>query len=433
MSSASPPGPGAPDPPDEPAADHLADPVDPAPHARAVTLWLIGSITVTGILANTLIYPAIPDILEDLAVGDGGAGFLVAAASLPGIVVAPLIGVLADRYGRRAILVPCLVVFGLFGALGALAPSFLWLLVARFGQGFGSAGLLNLANVLISDTWTGVERARIYGYNAAVLTVSLAVLPAVGGVLTDLGSWRYSFAPYPLALITAVVVLRRLGDGPNDRSTSIANQLRAAATVARSTAVLAPLTLTFITFIMVFGLFLTVLPLHLERAFGLTAGQRGAVMAVPAIGATVGALVLGQVRARLGPRSIVAISFGLFALAYPVVGFAGSLVVLLGAAVLYGLGEGLVMPTLTDVVAESAPDANRGAVLSLQASAIRSGQSVGPLVAGLGIGLVGISSTFALAGVLAAAVALVAAGLGGGVVDRRQERAAIDEPPTAAG
>ena len=409
---------------------------EPAPHARSVTLWLIGSITVTGILANTLIYPAVPDILDDFGVGDGSAGLLVAAASLPGIVIAPVIGVLADRYGRRAILVPCLVVFGLFGALGALAPSFVLLLVARLGQGVGSAGLLNLANVLISDTWTGVERARIYGYNAAVLTVSLAVLPAVGGVLTDLGTWRYSFAPYPLALVTAVIVLRRLGDGPHDRSSTIAGQLRAAGTVARSRAVLAPLVLAFITFVMIFGLFLTVLPLHLEQAFGLSAGQRGAVMAVPAIGATIGALVLGRLRSRMGPRSIVALAFGLFALAYPVVGFAGSLVLLLVAAVFYGLGEGVVMPTLTDVVAESAPDANRGAVLSLQVSAIRGGQSVGPLIAGLGIGLVGISATFALAGVFAAAVSLVALGVGGrgGAIGRRRRPAApVDRPDMAAG
>jgi MFS transporter, ACDE family, multidrug resistance protein len=371
---------------------------------RQPTLWLIGSITVTGILANTLIYPAIPDILDDLGVDDGAAGVLVAAASLPGIVVAPLIGVLADRYGRKQILVPCLVVFGLFGALAAFSPSFEWLLLARLGQGLGSAGLINLATIVISDTWTGVERARMLGYNSAILTVSLAILPAAGGLLTDLGSWRYSFAPYPLALVTAAVVLVRLGPGPSDRSISIGAQIRAAAAVARSPRVLAPLFLAFITFVMVFGLFLTVLPLHLEREFGLTASQRGLVLAVPAAGATVGALVLGRLRMRRGPRWIVVASFALFAATYPVVGLAPTLLLVLPAGLLYGLGEGLVLPTLTDVVAESAPESSRGAVLSLQVSAIRTGQTTGPLVAGAGIALVGTGSTFVLGGLLAAAV-----------------------------
>jgi MFS transporter, ACDE family, multidrug resistance protein len=371
---------------------------------RRPTLWLIGSITVTGILANTLIYPAIPDILDDLGVDDGGAGILVAAASLPGIAVAPLIGVLADRFGRKQVLVPCLVVFALFGALAALAPTFGWLLLARFGQGVGSAGLINLATIVISDTWSGVDRARMLGYNSAILTVSLAVLPAVGGLLTDLGSWRYSFAPYPLALITALVVLVRLDSGPSDRTGSIGDQVRAAANAARRPEVLAPLGLAFVTFVMVFGLFLTVLPLHLEREFGLSASERGLLLSVPALGATAGALALGRLRRRVGPRHIVVLSFALFAAAYPVVGLAGSLVLIVVAGVVYGLGEGMVLPTLTDVVAESAPDASRGAVLSLQVSAIRAGQSAGPLIAGAGIAVVGTGGTFLAGGVLAAAV-----------------------------
>lgn len=60
-----------------------------------------------------------------------------------------MIGVLADRFGRRAVLVPCLVGFGTFGLLSALAPTFEVLLFLRLCQGIGAAGLVNLAVVLI--------------------------------------------------------------------------------------------------------------------------------------------------------------------------------------------------------------------------------------------------------------------------------------------
>lgn len=381
----------------------------PNTHRRPLSLWLIGSITVTGIMGNTLIYPAIPDILDDLGIDDGAAGILVAAASLPGIVVAPLIGVLADRYGRKRVLVPCLVVFGLCGALAAFAPSFPLLLAARFGQGFGSAGLINLATILISDTWSGVERARFFGYNSAILTVSLAIMPAFGGLLTDLGSWRYSFAPYPLALVTAAMIMVRLGADHGDQSTSIGAQVAAAARAARSPRVLAPLGLAFVTFVMMFGLFLTVMPLHLESEFGLAARQRGLILSVPAIGATLGALILGRLRARFGPRVIVVGAFCLLGVAYPIVGVAGTLVLIVVASLVFGLGEGLILPTITDIVADSAPENSRGAVLSLQVSAIRSGQSVGPIVAAAGVALVGTSTTFMLGGVLAVLVVITAA------------------------
>lgn len=73
---------------------------------------LILSITLTGIMGNTLVTPATPDIVAGLGGGPTGVGLLLAAATAPGVILAPIIGVLADRFGRRRILIPCLVIFG---------------------------------------------------------------------------------------------------------------------------------------------------------------------------------------------------------------------------------------------------------------------------------------------------------------------------------
>src|SRR5439155_14166545 len=82
---------------------------------------LIVSITVTGIMANTLITPAVPDIRDAFGVGTAAAGLLLAAATAPGIALAPVLGLLADRYGRREVVVPCLALFGVAGGLSAFA------------------------------------------------------------------------------------------------------------------------------------------------------------------------------------------------------------------------------------------------------------------------------------------------------------------------
>lgn len=387
------------------------------PATRRPPLALVFAVTITGILANTLINAAVPDILDDLGVGDGSAGLLVAAASLPGILMAPLIGILADRYGRRPVLVPCLVAFGVFGSLAALAPTFPLLVAARLGQGVGSAGLINLANIIIGDHWQGIDRARIYGLNSAVLTVSLAVLPGVGGVLTDLGGWRLAFAPYPLALVTAVAVALVLRDAPRpaEAPTVVGQARRAVRVVAADRRLQASIALAFTAFVLIFGLFLTALPLHLEDEFGLSASARGFVLAVPALGATVSALSLGRLRRRLGPRALLLASFALFTSAFPVVGLVGALWVLLAAALAYGVAEGLVLPTITDVAAELAPADSRGAVLSAQVGAIRAGQTVGPLLAGVGVGVLGTAGTF-VAGSVVAGAALVAVAAGGALV-----------------
>jgi len=383
-------------------------------------LPLIFSVTITGILANTLVGPAIPDILEAFGQPDSRAGVFVAAGTLPGIVMAPVIGVLADRFGRRAVLVPCLTAFGVFGLLSALAPSFHTLLLLRLLQGLGSAGLINLAVVLIGDHWTGLERARLVGQNAAVLTVSLAVFPPLGGLLTELGGWRWSFAPYALGLATAVLIYRRLDANRPAGGVTLREQLSGAGEAVRQRDVLGSIVIGMVIFMLIFGLFLTALPVYLERDFGLGAGQRGLVIAAPAITSTIAALRLGWLRARVGVVRLLCGASVLFTIAFVGIGLAPTIPLLLVGTLLYGFGEGVFIPTLQDVVAGSASIAQRGAVVAVWVGAARAGQTIGPLLASGVYAAVGTSATFVLGGVVAAGlVAFEAVGRFGGAARAR--------------
>ncbi len=375
-----------------------------APEAVAPPLPLIFTITITGILANTLVGPAIPDILEAFDQPDTSAGLFVAAGTLPGIVMAPVIGVLADRHGRRAVLVPCLAAFGVFGLLSALAPSFPVLLGLRVLQGLGSAGLINLAVVLIGDHWSGIDRARRVGQNAAVLTLSLAVFPPIGGLLTEIGGWRLSFAPYAIGLVTAVLIWHRLAPARPSEVVLLRDQLGGARAAARHRDVLGSISIGFVLFMLIFGLFLTALPVHLEREFGLGAGWRGLVIAAPSVTSTFAALRLGRVRARLGASGLLVVSACCFIAGFVVIGLADVLPLLVVGALIYGAGEGLCIPTLQDVVAGSAPPSQRGAVVALWVGAARAGQTVGPLAAGATYGAFGTGTTFVLGGGLAAGI-----------------------------
>ena len=367
-------------------------------------LVLIFSITVTGILANTLVGPAIPDILDAFDQPDSRAGLFVAAGTLPGIAMAPVIGVLADRFGRRAVLVPCLAAFGVFGLLAGLAPSFSALLGLRLLQGLGSAGLINLAVVLIGDHWDGLDRAKRVGQNAAVLTASLAVLPPIGGLLTELGGWRLAFAPFGLGLVTAVVMYRRLDPARPAAGATVRQQLGGARIAIRHRDVVGSITIAVVIFMLIFGLFLTALPLHLEREFGLGPGQRGLVIAAPALTSTLTAVRLGWLRSRFGVVRLLTTAGVLFTVAFVVIGVAPTLPVLLAGAMLYGLGEGVFIPTLQDVVTGTSPAEQRGAVVAVFVGAARAGQTFGPLTASGVLGAFGTGPTFVLGGGLAAAL-----------------------------
>lgn len=372
--------------------------------SRRPLLVFIFTVTLTGILSNTLVTPAIPDILAEFGLPDSRGGILVAVGSLAGIVVAPVAGLLADRYGRRIVLTICLGIFGVFGGVGALAPTFELLLLARFLQGVGSAALVNLAVVLIGDHWTGAERTRLVGRNSAVLTVGLASIPLLSGLVTEATSWRVAFAIYTIGLGTAAAAWVIL-DGRRPRDpVPFREQFSEAMVVFRQPVLRAGLLCSFLVFVAIFGLFLTVMPLHLAGVFGLGAGARGALISLPAVTATMASFNLGRVRAFSSARTVVVASAIALTVAFVAIGLATTLIVVAVAALLYGASEGFFIPLLQDLNMENAPDEHRAVVVAVLVGFARLGQTVGPMLAGLALGFMSSGSTFVAGSLVAVAI-----------------------------
>lgn len=358
---------------------------------RPVALAFV--ITATGITLNTFITPSLPEIMRGVGADPDQAGVVLTATTLPGIVLAPVAGMLADRYGRRAVLVPSLAVFGLAGGLAATSPSLGWLLGWRLLQGAGAAGLINLAVVLIGDHVSGHRRAGMIGRNAAVLTIGLAVFPLLGGVLTDVFGWRAAFLVYPLALITAGAVAWGLpaGDGID---LDIGQQIRNLGPALRLPGVARALGAGLVSFALIFGVLLTVLPVHLEQAFGVSPTGRGLLFGAAAVANTVFALSAGRLQ-RFSKRALLSAATGLFCVALATMAAAGSLGVVVAGMVIFGAGEGLMIPNLQDIAAGSS-ETQRGAVVALLVSAARTGQTIGPLAATTAFAATGAGVTFAV-------------------------------------
>jgi predicted MFS family arabinose efflux permease len=222
---------------------------------------------------------------------------------------------------------------------------------------------------------------RQVGRNAAVLTAGLAVLPPLAGLLAMLGTWRLSQAPAVLALLTAWAAWVELDDlRPPHAESTLGSQLRDAATTLRSPTMAATILSGFLIFVMIFGLFLTVLPVHLQREFGLDAGARGLLLAAPALSATVVSLNLARLRERLGLRTLLVSGAFMFGVALAVAGWASSVLGVLGGLLLYGTAEGFTVPSLQEITAARSPAAQRGTVLAVWVAAVRLGQASGPLV-----------------------------------------------------
>ncbi len=394
-------------PPDPPRPASGPGPAGDAAHRRPSRL-LVFSVTAMALLNNSVLMSSTPEILGDLGHPVERAGMLIAAGTLAGIVAAPAIGFLADRYGRKRILVPCLVVFGTFGCLGGFSPTFEVLLAVRILQGLGSAGLINLVTVLISDHWTGLDRARLLGQNSAVITGFLAVFPFMGGATTDLFGWRWNFAYYGISLLVGAAVARSLHDPWTPRRDPVRRQARDALVEARVPLTATCIALGTLIFFVMFGVFLTLVPIHLAEEFGLGPTARGIVAAVPAVTSTITSLAVIWFRRRFSVATMVVGGLAVFGASFVAMGL-GSLWLLVVAAGIYGLAEGMTMPTITDQVAERAPDHLRGVLMALWVGGLRVGQTTGPLAVGVAMGWWSTATVFVVAGGAVAVIAVLLA------------------------
>ncbi len=143
---------------------------------------------------NTIVNVALPAIQKDLAAPVSGLQWIVAAYTLVLASLLILAGSVADRFGRRRVFQTGLVVFSLGSLLCGLAPSLTWLIVFRIVQAVGGCMLNPVAMSIITNTFTEArERARAIGVWGAVVGISLALGPVLGGVLVHTIGWRSIF------------------------------------------------------------------------------------------------------------------------------------------------------------------------------------------------------------------------------------------------
>lgn len=238
-----------------------------------------------------------------------------------------------------------------------------------------------------------------------MLTSGLALLPLASGVLEELGTWRLSLAPSALGIITAVAAARALDDvRPPTEAGSLYEQLSSARRLLRDPAIAATIASGFLVFVMVFGLFLTTLPVHLEEQFGLSAAARGLLLGIPSISSTLIALNLSSIRARLGLRRLLVAGAAAFGVALLSVGLAPTVWAVVVGLLVYGAGEGSTVPSLQETTAARAGASQRGVVLATWVSAVRLGQATGPLVFAALFGALGTGPTLVAGSALALVV-----------------------------
>jgi MFS family permease len=343
---------------------------------RSPTFNVVVASSLMGVMGVSLISPTLPAVQTALSLTDPEVSLLLTAFSLPGILLAPLIGILADRYGRRAVLVPCLLAYGITGGSIVFVREFGLVLALRVVQGSAASGLVTLAVTLIGDTFSGPRRNRLMGVNGAAISVGTASYPLIGGALAEL-SWTAPFALYLLGVPVGLLAIRALppSDQGEARGLGYFQAVFDAVPTRRTAVVYGTYVLVFVV---LYGAVLTALPLILARSYGLSAFKVGLVLTASSVMTAVVSANSGRLAARFTGDRLV--SGGFVALGVGLLGvWAARSPAQVGVAILaFGAGMGMVLPSLDTITSSLAGREFRAGVTSFRTSSIRIGQTVGP-------------------------------------------------------
>ncbi len=160
------------------------------------------------IVDSTIVNVAIPSIVDDLKISSTQVQWVQEAYTLVFASMLLLFGSLADRIGRRRLLLIGVALFAGASVAAALAPSGDLLILARLVQGVGGAMMLPSTLSLLNATFHGRERGIAFAVWGSTIGGMAAVGPLLGGWLTTSFSWRWAFGiNIPLGIITAIGVL----------------------------------------------------------------------------------------------------------------------------------------------------------------------------------------------------------------------------------
>ncbi|UCF42069.1 MAG: MFS transporter [Gemmatimonadota bacterium] len=376
------------------------------PLLRDPNLHVVFGVTLMAMLGVASVTPAFPQIAEQLAVTPQSVGLLISVFTLPGAILTPFLGVLADRYGRKRILVPSLFLFGIAGFACGFARTFELLVGLRLLQGLGGAALGSMNVTIIGDLYEGSRRTTAFGYNASVLSVGTALYPAIGGALAVIGWFVPFFLPILAVPVGLFVLLVLKSPEPTVRA-GLGEYLRSTLRMFRNREVLALFSASVVTFILIYGAYLSYLPFLLVGAFGFSSLWIGLVMATTSIATAVASFYLGRLARAYGEGRLVKFGFVLYVVAFAAIPFATSLWGLIALILVFGAANGINIPSILTMVAGYPPPESRAAFMSVNGMLLRLGQTLGPVAAGAAFTLRGIDGAFLASAGLGAATLLL--------------------------
>lgn len=335
-----------------------------------ITLLLI---TMTTMMSNVAIVTTLPH-LKDYFTDEPNIEFLsrlmITLPSLAIAILAPILGHLVFKFGKKRSAFLALFFFGLFGSAGLYLDTMNELLASRFLLGITIAVLMIVSTSLVGDYFHGEARHKFMGTQSAFIAIGGVLFVLGGGLLSDI-NWRYAFGIYTIGFFLIPFVLKYLLEVKKnsfvDDDTPIDANLFG---------------VYFLAFLLmvIFYILPTQIPFLIMNHFGTSSTFAGSVIALAFVSNALGALSFAKLKKKYSFATMYIIGMSIIALGFIAIGLITNRYMFFFTSPIMGFGGGILMTTISAWMLHLAHHTRRVKASGYLTSSLFLGQFFSPIV-----------------------------------------------------
>lgn len=354
---------------------------------KGMTVFAISSIPLILVLGNSMLIPILPKMKSVLGITQFKVSLIITVFSVAAAVAIPVLGYLSDRFSRKAIIVPALILYGSGGLLAGAAAAwfsnaYIWILAGRIMQGIGAAGTAPIAMALTGDLFKGGEQSKVLGLVEASNGFGKVISPIIGSLLALL-FWYAAFFAFPIfCLISVLLTIFFIKEKKEKKEPPpVGKYVKGLMSVFKTegrwlfVAYLTGATCLFT----LFGILFYISDI-LEKDHHIDGVLKGGILAIPLLFMTTTSYITGS---KIGKKmslmkTLIVLGLLLMTVSFSSLVFFKSLVPFFSVLVISSIGTGLVLPCINSFITGSVPTDRRGFVTSLYGSVRFLGVAIGP-------------------------------------------------------
>ncbi len=361
---------------------------------RFLELLAIATIPLVLVLGNSMLVPILPDMQEKMDISKFQSSLVITLFSVTAGIFIPVVGYLSDRFGRKAIIIPSLIVYGAAGILagfGALWESYPVVIAARAIQGLGASGTAPIAMALVGDLYQGGTESKALGLTEAANGTGKVISPILGSALA-LIVWYAAFFAFPLfcalSLIAVIFFIKEPGQKTNKKQ-PLRPYLQKIGQILKKKGrwLVTSFFAGSLGLFTLFGILFYLSEILEKPPYSIDGVLKGLVLAIPLAGLVITSYTTGSIIKKNGTLMRWLMNIGLslatIALALTLLFNKEQIYVFMGLITLSSIGTGLLLPCLNTMITGSVEKNQRGMITSIYNSLRFLGVAAGPPLIGM--------------------------------------------------